>query len=61
MHWGSQAIPAHGVSAIRPRGLAGSDCSGSAVVTSDQPITGTCQITRNNNMMCMSYTAIGQN
>jgi len=57
LYSGSQLIPAHGVAAIRPRNLVGSDCTGSAVVTSDQPLVGTCQITRNNNLMCMSYTA----
>ena len=59
LYSGSQLIPAHGVAAIRPRNLVGSDCTGSAVVTSDQPLVGTCQITRNNNLMCMSYTASG--
>ncbi|MFZ3112673.1 hypothetical protein [Methanothrix sp.] len=44
---------------ILPRSFVGSDCSGSVAVTSDQPIVGTCQITRNNNLMCMSYTASG--
>ena len=57
LYRGDQIIPAHGVNAIRPRGLVGSDCSGSVTITSDQPIVGTCQITRNNNLMCMSYTA----
>ena len=38
---GSQVIPAHGVNAIRPRSLAGSDCSGSVVIISDQLIMGT--------------------
>jgi hypothetical protein len=57
LHSGSQVIPAHNVATIRPRSLVGVDCSGSAIVTSDQLITGTCQITRNNNVMCMSYTA----
>ncbi|MFZ3314089.1 MAG: SBBP repeat-containing protein, partial [Methanothrix sp.] len=57
LYSGSQLIPAHGVAAIRPRNLVGSDCTGSAVVTADQPLVGTCQITRNNNLMCMSYTA----
>jgi hypothetical protein len=61
LYRGDQIIPAHGVNAIRPRSLVGSDCSGSVVVTSDQQIVGTCQITRNNNLMCMSYTAIAQN
>ena len=61
LYGGDQIIPAHRVNAIRPRSLVGSDCSGSAVVTSDQPLVGTCQITRNNNLMCMSYTAIAQN
>ena len=59
LYSGPQAIPAQGVWAIRPRGLVGTDCSGSVTVTSDQPIMGTCQITRNNNLMCMSYTAFG--
>ena len=59
LYSGSQLIPAHGVAAIRPRNLVGFDCTGSAVVTSDQPLVGTCQITRNNNLMCMSYTASG--
>ena len=58
LYGGDQIIPAHRVNAIRPRNLVGSDCSGSVTVTSDQPIVGTCQITRNNNLMCMSYTAI---
>ena len=49
-----------GVSAIRPRNLVGADCAGSVVVTSDQPIMGTCQITRNSNEMCMSYNALDQ-
>ena len=57
LYSGGAIIPAHGVSAIRPRNLAGFNCAGSAVVSSDQPIAGTCQITRNNNLMCMSYTA----
>ena len=61
LYSGEQVIPAYGVNAIRPRNLVGSDCAGSAVVTSDQPLVGTCQITRNNNLMCMSYTAIAQN
>ena len=61
LYGGDQIIPAHGVNAIRPRNLVGSDCAGSAVVTSDQPLVGTCQITRNSNEMCMSYTAIAQN
>jgi len=56
---GNQSIPAHGASAIRPKSLVGSDCTGSVTVTSDLPLMGTCQITRNNNLMCMSYTAIG--
>mgnify|MGYP000969587249 FL=1 len=59
LYSGSQLIPSHGVAAIRPRNLVGSDSTGSAVVTSDQPLVGTCQITRNNNLMCMSYTASG--
>lgn len=59
LHWGSRAIPAHDVSAIRPRSLVGADCAGSMAVNSDQPLAGTGQITRNNNMMCMSYTATG--
>jgi hypothetical protein len=59
LYSGNQLIPAHGVAAIRPRNLVGFDCTGSAVVTSDQPLVGTCQITRNNNLMCMSYTASG--
>lgn len=53
------SVMPHGVSAIRPRSLVGADCAESVVVTSDQPIIGTCQITRNNNQMCMSYTAFG--
>gem|GEM_PF-6914877 len=57
LYSGSQAIPAHGVAAIRPRSLVGYDCAGSVRVTSDLPIMGTCQITRNKNVMCMSYTA----
>jgi len=61
LYRGDQIIPAYGVNAIRPRNLVGSDCAGSAVVTSDQPLVGTCQITRNSNEMCMSYTAIAQN
>ncbi len=60
LYSGNQIIPAHGVGAIRPRNAAGSDCAGSVVVTSDQPIVGTCQITRNNNEMCMSYNALDQ-
>jgi len=60
LYSGGAIIPAHGVSAIRPRNLAGFNCAGSAVVSSDQPIAGTCQITRNNNLMCMSYTAADQ-
>jgi len=59
LYSGAQVISAHEVNAIRPRNLAGSDCSGSVVVTSDQPIMGTCQITRNNNLMCMSYSTFG--
>ena len=59
LYSGSKVIPAHGVAAIRPRDLVGADCSGSVMVTSDQPIVGTCQISRNNNLMCMSYTASG--
>jgi len=58
LYSGSASIPAHGVSAIRPRNLLGTDVAGSVVVTSNQPIVGTCQITRNNNLMCMSYTAV---
>jgi len=57
LYTGLQSIPAHGVAAVRPRSLVGSDCTGSVFVTSDQPIVGTCQISRNNNLMCMSYTA----
>jgi hypothetical protein len=57
LYSGAQIIPAHGVNAIRPRNLAGSDCSGSVVVSSDQPIMGTCQITRNDNSTSMSYSA----
>jgi len=37
----------------------GADCSGSVVVASDQPLAGVCQINRNNNLMCMSYSAAG--
>ena len=59
LYSGSQTISAHSVSAIRLRSLVGADCAGSAIITSDQPIMGTCQITRNNNLMCMSYTAFG--
>ncbi|HON34707.1 MAG TPA: glycosyl hydrolase [Methanothrix sp.] len=59
LYSGSHVIPAHGVAAIRPRSLVGSDCSGSVTVTSNKPIAGTCQITRNNNLMCMSYVAFG--
>ncbi|WP_348304063.1 SBBP repeat-containing protein [Methanothrix sp.] len=55
---GSLTIPANGVAAIRPRDLAGIDFAGSAVVTSDRPIAGTCEINRNSNTMCMSYKAI---
>ena len=57
LYSGSLTIPAHGAKAIRPRNLAGGDCAGSVAITSDRPIVGTCQITRNNNLMCMSYTA----
>lgn len=59
LYSGGTTIPAGGVGAIRPRSLVGSDCTGSAVITSDQTLKGTCQITRNNNQMCMSYNAIG--
>ncbi len=57
---GSRTIPANGVAAIRPRNLAGVEFAGSAVVTSDRPIAGACEINRNNNDMCMSYSAIDQ-
>jgi len=57
LYSGSMTIPAYSVSAIRPMTLAGTDCSGSAVITSDQPITGICQISRNDGHMCMSYPA----
>lgn len=57
LYTGSKSIPAQGVSAIRPRNLVGADCAGSVVVTSDKLIAGTCQMTRNNNVMCMSYGA----
>jgi hypothetical protein len=57
LYSGMQVIPAHGVSAIRPRSLLGADCSGSVVVASDKPLAGACQINRNNNLMCMSYSA----
>jgi hypothetical protein len=57
LYSGAQVIPAYGVNAIRPRNLAGSDCSGSVMVSSDQPIMGTCQITRNDNSKSMSYSA----
>ena len=58
LYAGSQTIPANGVATIRPRHLSGGEFAGSAVVTSDKPIAGTCEINRNNNLMCMSYNAI---
>jgi hypothetical protein len=60
LYSGSSTIPAHGASAIRPRNLVGSDCAGNAIISSDQQIMGTCQINRNNNDMCMSYTAFSE-
>jgi hypothetical protein len=57
LYAGSQTIPANGVAAIRPRILAGVEFAGSAVVKSDRPIAGACEINRNNNNMCMSYKA----
>jgi hypothetical protein len=60
LYSGSSTIPAHGASAIRPRNLVGSDCAGTAIISSDQQIMGTCQINRNNNDMCMSYTAFSE-
>jgi len=57
LYTGNQTIPANGVNAIRPRTLVGSDCTGTVAVTSDQPIIGICQINRNNNLTCMSYSA----
>jgi len=60
LYSGEQIIPANGVNAIRPRNLAGSDCAGSVFIESDRSVIGTCQITRNNNLMCMSYTAADQ-
>ena len=51
LHRGNQTIPAHGINAIQPRNLADADCSDSVVVASDQPIMGTCLITRNSNLM----------
>ncbi len=58
LYQGTATIPARGVITIRPRNLLGFDCAGSAVIVSDQLLAGTCQITRNNNEMCMSYNAI---
>lgn len=58
LYHGDGTIPAHGVYASRPSSLIGSDCSGSAILTSDQPIIGTCQVNRNSNEMCMEYNAI---
>ena len=58
LYHGDGTIPAHGVYAARPSSLIGSDCSGSTIVTSDQPIIGTCQVNRNSNEMCMEYNAI---
>ena len=58
LYEGSQIIPANGVATIRPLHLAGGEFAGSAVVTSDKPIAGACEINRNNNLMCMSYNAI---
>lgn len=60
LYAGKQTIPPSGTSAIRPRNLVGVDCSGSAIVASDQAIIGTCQITRNSNEVCMSYNALEQ-
>jgi hypothetical protein len=60
LYSGSSTIPAHAASAIRPRNLVGSDCAGTAIISSDQQIMGTCQINRNNNDMCMSYRALLQ-
>ncbi|HII07019.1 MAG TPA: hypothetical protein HA349_06825 [Methanotrichaceae archaeon] len=53
----SITIPACGSTAIRPKSIVGSDFVGSAVVTSNQPITGVCYIIGNNNEMSMSYSA----
>jgi hypothetical protein len=59
LYSGGTTIGPYSVGAIRPRKTVGSDCSGSAIVTSDQPLKAVCYINSNSNEMCMSYPAIG--
>ena len=58
VYTGTDTIPSKGVKAVRPRNLVGSDFYGSVIVRSDQPIVGTSEITRNDNEMCMSFSAV---
>jgi len=51
------ALPAYGSTAIRPKSIAASDFTGSATVTSNQPVVGVCYIIGNNDDMSMSYSA----
>lgn len=57
LYSGSDTIAPKSVKMIKPRNYVGYDFAGSAIITSDQPIVGTCEINRNNNQMCMSYKA----
>ena len=57
LYSGSSTIPAHGTSSLRPRDLVGTDCAGSAIITSDLPIKGICQLTRNDNQISTIYNA----
>lgn len=42
---------------VRPRNIVGYDCSGSAAVLSDTPLSGILEKTRNNNQMTNAYSA----
>jgi len=58
LYSGHQTLPAYGASAIRPRSLKGSDCTGSAIVRPGGYLAGTrvsFQQISNNNDMCMAY------
>ena len=57
LYSGGISLGPYAAALISPRTLVGSDCAGSAIVTSDQPLKAVCYI--NSTEMCMSYPAIG--
>jgi len=58
LYTGGMTIPPRGSNAIRPRNLVEADCVGSAIITSDQPLTAICNTTSNSNNQCLAYNAV---